>query len=211
MQYKASLIAVLGLTATTFAAPQLPAVRAVPSNTLSTLPIARDAQNLASPFSNANGAVAKAPVSKVPVPTKNGLVDVAANVHVARSTIAILDVAASIHACKKTVVSDVVSIHALIKSVGTAAAGQQGLAEEIISDLGLIASALTATVDGVLSQTLPTVVNIAVTEVAEVLAILADVQAIVFQIVQVLEVVVAGLVDCMFFPSSLPSLSHLSI
>ncbi|TGO84328.1 hypothetical protein BPOR_0518g00010 [Botrytis porri] len=217
MQYRASLIAVLGLSATSFAAPQAslpklgsaPSVLSeLPSAPVSDLPIPRDAQNLASPFSAVEGVVSKVGakrqvggltgITSVASPVISPVTDILADVAIKRDIIQVTDVVTSIKSIRTTVVSDVSSIKTLITSVGTTAAGQQGLAEEIIKDLGDIVAALTGDVDGVLSQTLPTVLDIVVTEVTDVLDILNDVEAIVFQIVQVLSDLLGSLLDSTF-------------
>ncbi|ATZ47422.1 hypothetical protein BCIN_02g07070 [Botrytis cinerea B05.10] len=217
MQYRASLIAVLGLSATSFAAPQAsipelasaPSVLSeLPSTPVSALPIPRDAQNLASPFSAVEGVVAKvgakrqigglSGITSVADPVVSPVADILADVAIKRNVIQITDVVTSVKSVRTTVVSDVSSIKTLITSVGTTAAGQQGLAEEIIKDLGEIVTALTGAVDGVLAQTLPTVLGVVVNEVTDVLAILSDVEVIVFQIVQVLSDLLGSLLDSTF-------------
>ncbi|TGO66136.1 hypothetical protein BOTNAR_0067g00140 [Botryotinia narcissicola] len=217
MQYKASLIAVLGLSATSFAAPQAsipelasaPSVLSeLPSTPVSALPIPRDAQNLASPFSAVEGVVSKVGakrqvggltgITSIASPFVSPVTYILADVAIKRNVIQVTDVVTSIKSVRTTVVSDVTSIKTLIISVGTTAAGQQGLAEEIIKDLKDIVAALTGAVDGVLAQTLPTVLNVVVTEVNDVLAILSDVEAIVFQIVQVLSDLLGSLLDTTF-------------
>ncbi|KAF7943320.1 hypothetical protein EAE96_011249 [Botrytis aclada] len=224
MQYKASLIAVLGLSATSFAAPpvsipELPSAPSVlselPSTPVSALPIPRDAQNLASPFSAVDGVVAKVDVvakvggakrqvggltgiTSVASPVLSPVTDILADIAIKRNIIQVTDVITSVKSIRTTVVADVSSIKTLIVSVGTTAAGQQGLAEEIIKDLADIVAALTGAVDGVLSQTLPTILDIVVTEVTDVLDILSDVEAIVFQIVQVLSDLLGSLLDSTF-------------
>ncbi|TGO37908.1 hypothetical protein BHYA_0086g00230 [Botrytis hyacinthi] len=217
MQYKASLIAVLGLGATSFAAPQAsipglasaPSVLSeLPSIPVSALPIPRDAQNLASPFSAVEGVVSKVGakrqvggltgITSIASPVLSPVADILVDVAIKRDLIQITDVATSIKSVRTTVFSDVSSIKTLIISVGTTAAGQQGLAEEIIKDLRDIAAALTGAVDGVLAQTLPTLLNVVVTEATDVLAILSDVEAIVFQIVQVLSDLLGSLLDSTF-------------
>ncbi|KAF7857788.1 uncharacterized protein EAF02_011155 [Botrytis sinoallii] len=217
MQYKASLIAVLGLSATSFAAPQasipkLPSAASVlselPSNPVSALPIPRDAQNLASPFSAIEGVVSKVGakrqvggltgITSVASPIVSPVADILVDVAIKRNILRVTDVVISIKSVRTTVVSDVSSIKTLITSVGTTAAGQQGLAEEIIKDLGDIVAVLTGAVDGVLAQILPTVLDVIVTEVTDVLAILSDVEAIVFQIVQVLSDLLGSLLDSTF-------------
>ncbi|KAF7883791.1 hypothetical protein EAF00_011103 [Botryotinia globosa] len=217
MQYKASLIAVLGLSATSFAAPQAsipelasaPSVLSeLPSTPVSALPIPRDAQNLASPFSAVAGVVSKVGakrqvggltgITSIASPVVSPVTDILADVAIKRNVIQVTDVVTSIKSVRTTVFSDVTSIKILITSVGTTAAGQQGLAEEIIKDLGDIVAALTGAVDGVLAPILPTVLNVVVAEVNDVLAILSDVEVIVFQIVQVLSDLLGSLLDSTF-------------
>ncbi|KAB8293088.1 hypothetical protein EYC80_007447 [Monilinia laxa] len=110
------------------------------------------------------------------------------------SVLRIADVMNSVQIVKTTVIKDISSIQDLIKSVGNNTVGQKGLGEEIIKDLGDIVTVLTTTLEDILAKTLPSVVKVAVTEVKEVLAILDDVEAIVFQIVQVLTKLLGGLV-----------------
>ncbi|TEY69568.1 hypothetical protein BOTCAL_0112g00060 [Botryotinia calthae] len=217
MQYKASLIAVLGLSATSFAAPQVsipelasaPSVLSeLPSTSVSALPIPRDAQNLASPFSAVGSVVAKvgakrqigglSGITSVAKPVVSPVTNILADVTIKHNVIQITDLVTSVKSIRTTIVSDVSSIKTLITSVGTTAVGQQGLAEEIIKDLGEIVAALTSAVDGVLAQTLPTVLGVVVNEVTDVLAILSDVEAIVFQIVQVLSDLLGSLLDSTF-------------
>lgn len=114
------------------------------------------------------------------------------------SVLRITDVVTSVQVVKTTVVKDVSCIQDLIKSVGNNTVGQKGLGEEIVKDLGDIVTVLTTTLEGTLTKTLPSVVKVLVTEAKDILAILDDVEAIVFQIVQVLTKLLGGLVTCMY-------------
>ncbi|RAL64592.1 hypothetical protein DID88_001627 [Monilinia fructigena] len=243
MQIKASLVAVLGLTATGFAAPQLsnPEIRSVaygaserlgPNFELKPDP---SSSTTTSYSYTANGVSSKEGDSKkqtegsgsltggladdilipetdlttdltdktTPVtdlttdltdkttPVTDLTTDFTSN---SVSLLRITDVVTSVRIVKTTVVEDVSCIQDLIKSVGNNTVGQKGLGEEIIKDLGDIVTVLTTTLEGTLAKTLPSVVNVAVTEVKEILAILDDVEAVVFQIVQVLNKLLGGLV-----------------
>jgi len=194
MQYSYSLLALLGLSASTFATParrdaQLTSLPELPvvSTVTDVLPVAKK------DLSSVTGVVA--PVLS---PVADILGDVAVRDVEARDVLSVTEVLSTISTLKVAIVDDVSSIGTLIHSVGNTAAGQKGLAEEIVKDLGSIVTALNTAVSGVLSQTLPPVLNVVGSVVNDVLTIVGDVETIVFQITQVLFDLLGGLLDSTF-------------